>query len=157
MGLAIKNLFQNLKKSTFKLQRLEFFLGRLLGRPYQPKRSTSQKLAEKAKKVLAIKNLFQNLKKSTFKLQRPEFFWGRLLGQPYQPKRSTSQKPAKTAKNGLSITNLGKQLDTNTLPKNCVFLVKWLVLSLQLAPANPPLPQSRSLCLSCKPEFQILN
>ena len=73
--------------STFQLQRSEFFLGRLLGLPYQPKRSTSQKLAEKAKNVLAIKILYQNLKKSTFQLQHPEFFYGRLLGRPYQPKR----------------------------------------------------------------------
>ena len=70
-----------------KLQRPEFFLGRLLGLPYQPKHSTSQKSDEKAKNVLAIKILYQKLKKSTFQLQRPEFFLGRLLGLPYQPKR----------------------------------------------------------------------
>ena len=59
--LAIKILYQNLKKSTFKLQRPEFFVGRLLGQPYQPKRSTSRKWAEKPKNVLAIKILYQNL------------------------------------------------------------------------------------------------
>ena len=127
MGLAIKNLFQNLKKSTFKLQRPEFFLGRLLGQPYQPKHSTSQKLAEKAKNLLVIRILYQNLKKSTFKLQQPEFFLGRLLGLPYQPKRSfIVQKYFEKSKNAKIWFLNYKKLSFMVRPiKSKIFEIAW--------------------------------
>ena len=64
------------KKLHLSFSGRNFFLGWLLGQPYQPKRSTSQKLVEKDKKVLAIKILYQNLKKSTCKHHCRHFFVG---------------------------------------------------------------------------------